>query len=262
MKTATITWISYNNYGTSLQAYSLQKYLESLNISNEIINDEYIVNNIKSYASDKDSNFESYDIQQKSVYKNRLFHIIKKYAFHPILLSKTIVLRIKSKKRSKQSNIYFSSQVLFDEFKKSHLRIYNGIKNDNIYTLNDKYDTFICGSDQIWSVLDHNFKGYFYLDFTTKRKISYACSIGTTIINEEKKELITQMLSSFSSLSVREKDTAIQLTGFLNRTVDFVADPTLLNTTDFGNKIICLDTVEKYLGDIFTIVFFYPFFFN
>ena len=30
MKTATITWITYNNYGTMLQAYALQSYIKEL----------------------------------------------------------------------------------------------------------------------------------------------------------------------------------------------------------------------------------------
>ena len=43
MKTATATWISYNNYGTLLQAYALQKQLELLGHENVILNDSQIL---------------------------------------------------------------------------------------------------------------------------------------------------------------------------------------------------------------------------
>ena len=43
MKTATATWISYNNYGTLLQAYALQKQLQLLGHENVILNDSQIL---------------------------------------------------------------------------------------------------------------------------------------------------------------------------------------------------------------------------
>lgn len=43
MKTATVTWITYNNYGTELQAYSLQRFLINNGIDNIIISDKEII---------------------------------------------------------------------------------------------------------------------------------------------------------------------------------------------------------------------------
>ena len=43
MKTATITWVTYNNYGTVLQAYALQRELLELGHENEIIDDGEVV---------------------------------------------------------------------------------------------------------------------------------------------------------------------------------------------------------------------------
>ena len=37
--TATVTWISWNNYGSLLQAYALQKTIQRLGCSNVIIDD-------------------------------------------------------------------------------------------------------------------------------------------------------------------------------------------------------------------------------
>ena len=47
MKTATVTWISYNNYGTLLQAYALQQKIKQLGHENEILWDGEI---LKAYS--------------------------------------------------------------------------------------------------------------------------------------------------------------------------------------------------------------------
>lgn len=43
MKTATVTWITYRNYGTLLQAYAMQKAVEALGHQNEILSDEEVL---------------------------------------------------------------------------------------------------------------------------------------------------------------------------------------------------------------------------
>lgn len=43
MKTATITWITFTNCGTYLQAYALQQVLEKLDVQNDIIDDRRFV---------------------------------------------------------------------------------------------------------------------------------------------------------------------------------------------------------------------------
>lgn len=43
LKTATITWNSFYNFGTCLQAFALQKFIESMGCSNKIIDDSTIV---------------------------------------------------------------------------------------------------------------------------------------------------------------------------------------------------------------------------
>jgi polysaccharide pyruvyl transferase WcaK-like protein len=84
--------------------------------------------------------------------------------------------------------------------------------------------------------LDHNFDGYFYLDFAQKKKISYAASIGTEKISSEKQVYIEQYLQDFSAISVREKQSAQQLTRMLKRKVEWVLDPTLLQDTAFWER--------------------------
>ena len=42
-KIANITWITYNNFGTFLQAYALQQYIISLGYEDMILDDSSII---------------------------------------------------------------------------------------------------------------------------------------------------------------------------------------------------------------------------
>lgn len=91
-------------------------------------------------------------------------------------------------------------------------------------------DLFIAGSDQLWNT-DYpcGNDNAFYLDFIKNtKKITYSTSVGKKIIDKKNLSKIRIFADSFSSIAVREKDTAIQLTEKLNRTVTWVCDPVFL----------------------------------
>ena len=240
MKTATITWITYNNYGTELQAYALQQFLENLDVENDIISDEYIIHESSMLKMKNTGEVKALD-QEKAVIKEKKWmkckRRIKKYFFHPIFFGKQLY-RIFLSLWDTYKNIWKSkkfeeSQRLFEEFKKNELKIVYGLKRKEMPFLNQKYNAFLCGSDQIWSVFEKNFDGYFYLDFAKGKKISYAASIGTEKIDQEHADQISTWLSDYSAISVREKRTSIQLSEILNREIEWVADPTLLHDRKF-----------------------------
>ena len=232
MKTATVTWITYNNYGTELQAFALQKYLESRRIDNTIISDHDIVSKKKPPSSASTSSLENSPQSNLSLFK--------KYIFHPFRcvnrITTLLMRRVDAWKKIKQEAPYYRSQELFSSFKQNDLKILLGKKRDDMDALNLEFDAFICGSDQIWSVFDYNFDGYFFLNFVKKRKISYAASIGTENFTDAKKKQIADWLSSFDAISTREQQTAIQLQSITNREITWVADPTLLQTNLFWEE--------------------------
>lgn len=160
MKTATITWITYNNYGTALQAYALQKYLLDSGVDNVIISDRYI---IQSQTSQSAAVLAS-GVQSKKCSR------IRYYGRHPIQLCIQLYNIFKARKQEYIQKPYIESQRLFERFKERELQILYGLKREDMPKLNSQFDLFVCGSDQIWSVLGHNFNGYFYLDFATKKR--------------------------------------------------------------------------------------------
>ncbi|WP_286669970.1 hypothetical protein, partial [Thomasclavelia cocleata] len=64
MKTATVTWITYNNYGTELQAYSLQRFLINNGIDNIIISDKEII----PYRIEKSKFFDTKILKEKELF--------------------------------------------------------------------------------------------------------------------------------------------------------------------------------------------------
>lgn len=99
--------------------------------------------------------------------------------------------------------------------------------------LNDSFDTFLLGSDQMWNYyLSKNYKQSYYFDFVEeqKNKIAYGTSFGLDqfIGPEEERKRVYQNLHRFQAISVRddfskricEKDFQVQAT--------IVSDPVFL----------------------------------
>ena len=95
-----------------------------------------------------------------------------------------------------------------------------------------KFDSFVCGSDQIWNPNEFWFKPENYLQFSEKSKrISYAPSIGYITLPEKLNGYLPnwkQWISDIPYLSVREKSSADILERLIGRRPEVVIDPTLL----------------------------------
>ena len=211
LNTATVTWISYRNFGTFLQAYALQQSLIKIGCCNRILSDKKIVdtffpNNWKSIISN---------------FVNRATSLFNAFE--------------KGQRRSNRA---------YDDFARRFLKIDYDWKN--FEELNHKYDIFICGSDQIWSPIVP-FDAYFYLDFTTKKKIAYAPSIGSSVYPQEKVSQIKPYLLKFSHLSIREEQGKEILEKQFGLTCQTVLDPTLLLDKEEWEKFITVEKDQNYI---------------
>lgn len=140
-----------------------------------------------------------------------------------------------------------------------------------LHDLNEKYQAFICGSDQIWSPLCYDSK--YFLDFVenTDKMIAYAPSMGTSKIeNEVIRRNMAEQLFRFKSLSVREQQGAELIRKLTGKNAKVVLDPTLLmNAAEWDvyaetaevqkvsneKYILCyfLGKSEKYMGYVKTL---------
>lgn len=209
LKTATVTWITYNNCGTFLQAYALQHVVQSFGYENKILNDA------------------SHLIDARPVYRKVLSRLKR------IFVSDTQMDKARS---------------CYTRFREEWLEI--DWNTDDLKNVSDRYDIFLCGSDQIWSPIIEPVNPYFFLCFTEKKKVAYAPSLGSTKTSDEWKSQVKPLLQRFSHISVREQQGASLLSTLLGSNIQTVVDPTLLLSAEDW-KPLCSDRImpmgRKYL---------------
>lgn len=197
-RTATITWLKWNNFGTFLQAYALQKTIIDLGYENHILSDECIPNPNISFI-DSCKRFVRKIFPAKKSLDDTFFTSAMKEvdnAYQSFVTKNMIVDRSTAKQQS---------------------------------AANLLYDQFICGSDQIWSpALRKHLQGYYYADFFIHKKIAYAASFGVEKYPEHLKEEFRHLVSNFAALSCREVIGCKFVNEILNYEAANVVDPTLL----------------------------------
>ena len=218
-KIANITWITYPNFGTFLQAYALQQYIISLGYEDVILDDSTVINNHVDW-------------------KFR----VKKWIWS---LGKTYRRYINSQK---------IAQKLYGRFKEEHILIESNVKD--VKRLNETYDCFVCGSDQIWNPfsLSNPKSGFFYADFAEKKKISYAPSIGVSSVPSDFVDRFHALIKGFSFLSAREKEGQKIMQKLSGKCVANVVDPTLLLDGQQWSKL--LDSHKKIADEKYVLGYF------
>ena len=215
------------NYGGNLQAYALVEFLKSAGYDAE-----QICYNIFFTRRHKKTSFA--DMMTFLVtFPVRLFHwIIKK----TLLANRfTFVREMQSKrflyiKNFNQGSIAHSNKI-YD---------YNDIDSAN-----EIYDTFITGSDQVWH--PHNFCPAYLLTFVKKgkKKISYAASIAKSALTVEEINQLSSSILDYTSISVREQDSATLLESKINRSIFCALDPVFLLSKEKWNSILQPIPIEE-----------------
>ena len=204
MKIGIITFHRALNYGAVLQAYALQNYLKTLHADSFIID----------YRSSAIELF--YKPIKSSPLKNT-----KNF------LRECLFFRNNKRKRKK-----------FELFLTKRVDITPKKEKKDLQSLNNDFDCFITGSDQVWNFKWSDFDGAYFLDFANPdKKNSYAASFG---VSELPKNLIPQYqkyLSDYNFISVRENDGAKIIENIVGRTPSVLIDPTCLVETKQWEKI-------------------------
>lgn len=231
MKTATVTWYHFENFGTALQAYAMQRVVTDAGFENDII----------AYKSNSHEVKNSERLTLKIILK-KIFSKI--YRIPEVFYKKTFY-------RS-----YAKRSMLFKDFIDEHLSLSRECRNQEDFERIDKeYDKFLCGSDQIWSPA--LFDSVFFLEFVkgNYRKIAYGPSLGRNFIGEEIKEKFKECVNNVHFLSVRENTGAKLLKDLTGREATIVLDPTLLVDSSRWKSIAVRPTVKReyilcyFLGD-------------
>lgn len=214
------------NFGGNLQAFALSNKISNLGYNCEQLsferNDTFISKTIKSVA--------------KSIVKA------------PAIIYKKLI-RIRY-------NLPQAKKEAFENFNKNIIphseKIYN---RENINECVENYDAFITGSDQVWNFAWYNPE--FFLDFvpSSKKKISYAASIGSDCLTETQKEIFKNSLKDYDAVSVREPSSIKLIEDLSPVPVVSTLDPTLLLEREDWDKVSSKRLIEEdyvfcyFLGD-------------
>lgn len=200
MRIGIITFHASHNYGSMLQAWALQTFLEKRGHQVEIVN----------YRSQL----------QKAVYHKPI-----SFARWDVALAtfKRMLLYPKS------IPLLNEKWQLFEDFLQNELNISNEYHSvEELQKARMDYDLLICGSDQIWNTGAPDCGEAYFGNWFSGKKISYAASLGQ---EPEHCNLtfLKQEIKSFDAISTREQRSL----GYLidNGIVDggsVVCDPTLL----------------------------------
>lgn len=223
------------NYGGLLQAYALQKVLKDL--GHEVV-------------TDKRSKTE-YPMYRK------FLSICKRIIYRFILFRKVDCIFPYFESLSDYTAI---SQNTEDFIRKniSTIDLFEGSSKPS-KGFDNKFDTFIVGSDQVWRPIYSHIPNYF-LDFlsddSSKCKVTYAASFGVSDweFSDSQTKQAQELAPLFDVISVRE-DSAVHLCNkFLGVNATQVLDPTLLLDKNDYISLIEKDQISQSKGNLMTYV--------
>lgn len=214
-KIGIITFHKAINYGAVLQSYALQKKIEEMGYTVEII--DYV-----------DKLYEHYKIKESG---NFLVKVLKR------MFNKYI--RIKQKKF--QDFIYENLNISDKTYNKSNIET----------TLNQAdYQFFLTGSDQVWNPQLINYDNTYFLNFVKDKKkcISYAASIGKDFLEKSDLLWMQNLIKNYFAISVRETSAIELLEKVGVKNVVKVCDPTiLLDNNDWRRLEVKIKIPKAYI---------------
>lgn len=213
-KIAILTINDNTNYGNRLQNYAVQTILQE-------------------YGAEVET------IINKTHYGDSMREKLKKYNYSP----KVVLDKIGKKIRQKKYKDEISNKIRrFKEFNNQYMKLTDFyITRNNIpEELQNQYDYFIIGSDQVWNPNADRVSCIDFANFSPKEKnISLSASFGVDNIPTEYLSLYSDGLNNINKISVREfkgKEIIEKVSG--RKDVEVLVDPTLALSKEEWEKII------------------------
>lgn len=208
MKIAITTWHSGPNAGTFFQLYGLFMYLKSRGHQVEVVNYDHI----------------SKDFLSKGWYY---------YASQPLALIKRQINRKKYTKDIKEVELAFSKELALraERFKEMYQQMpltKKVVTDEDFEKLNNQFDAFIVGSDQVWNASALNRR--YFLDYVHSNKIkaAYCPSMGSGHVMKYQQKMFQRYLKDFNYIATRELKLKNILTPLLPQKIEHLLDPSML----------------------------------
>ena len=231
MKVAVITLKDSPNYGGILQAYALQKVIE--NLGNECVLIDYMTTEFR----------KKFSFLGKPESMSRVYWLYKKVQY-PLMI------------------IMMKRMMPFY----NHMNLTRHYTNPvELKELEDKYDIFVTGSDQVWACDLNYYDPSYFLDFVKeKHKVAYAASFGRTVdmLTSNEERFIKSYIEGLDYIGVRE-DSGVDVVKKMSKRKNAVPvlDPTFLlsegewekvashNHRGKGKKYILCYLMQKFKND-------------
>lgn len=220
--TAIITCHDVYNYGASLQAYALQRFITDAGHVASII--DYKPDYLSSHFSLTAVNNPSWD--------------------YPVLRQLYLLAKLPGRLMAR------TRRAPYDDFTARFLNLtperYTSV--EELRAGDIKADILIAGSDQIWNTFRPN--GHdkaFYLDFGGSRtiRVAYAPSFGSGLLAKGAEQTLPPLLARFDALSVREKSGLMLLKELGLPEAKHVCDPIFLLPADHWRELASQVTLPK-----------------
>ena len=134
------------------------------------------------------------------------------------------------------------------DFQKKYLQLTEPCTDDEkLEKLNDEYDIFISGSDQIWSCTN-GIRKPFFLTFVhdSKKKNAYGASMGAENIPEQYKKDFVDYVSDYNHIAVREHSTRLFLEGLIpDKKIHETCDPVFLRSSEQWKELFPAEPLIK-----------------
>lgn len=217
-----VTWKGRGNYGSCLQAFALNKKIESLGYHVHFLSAGFHQFGIKSYI-------------KQLLYSLGILKLLYK--------ARTLLMNTKRRKITRFQDKTINEIELFSE--------------RQLHKIVSHTDCFVTGSDQIWNTY-YSYYPFNFLSFAGNvKRIAYASSIGTNSIKEEYADEVKDLLLKFSHIGVREKEAVQVLTNLTKRKdIRCVLDPTFLLSPDEWNKVAEKAIYEETLPNNYILCYF------
>lgn len=202
-----------NNYGACYQAYALQAFLKESGYQPQII----------------DYRMESVGISKILA---RPITSLKKINQKKIISAKGV--KNWFQRRIPKSNSLDHRDLLFNRFRRDHLPISDKrYLYEDLKDIQDQFDAFIVGSDQVWAADFEYTSDAYILGFVDRKSykgklLSYAASFGKSSLEPYLRDIFKAKVSHFDAISCRETSGCEIVQGVVGRNASKVVDPTLL----------------------------------
>lgn len=227
MKIGILTFHCADNYGAVLQTYALQRVIQSIGNSSEII--DYQPSCLLDPYSSKIGIITT--LKESGFSKKSIRRIVSRCIHYS---------SIKKRKRN------------FEDFRIKYLLVSSKVYHnyDELLINPPVFDAYIVGSDQVWNpdFVQETGRSYF-LSFAPdkSKKISYAASISNHSL-KNMDDLYHQELIEFNQISVREDSAKVLLSELVKKQIEVTLDPTLLlEATDWETISSPIKYEYKYL---------------